>query len=593
MTVAAARSQFIRRLSVTGLVLAAIVVFAALGLSYADAKALADRLHRTGDMKGFTPDLFTHLRTNIAGVAVLGGGLCLAALAMAERLNAFLDELRKDGRDLLRIALARPEETGGWHSLAIGLAAVCGLGLALRLGPLFAPLKNDEAVSYVDFAAQSLRQVLTGQWSMYHALNNVLIWVTVHLLGNAEWAIRTPTLLAGLAVIPLTYFIAAAAFSRRAGTVAAAIVAVAWPMVEYSTNARGYMLGTMFLLAGILLLLHASRRDNRAAWLGGSLCLALSAYCVSTMVIQILAAILWLTAMAIDERHQPWGRLAGRIALAGGVLGLGTLALYATFWFGSSPRVLAQPPVYALPDPNATIGMAFGSFVAGSSFLMGLLLPWPLSLVFPALAALGACASRRGLALACAMILAELAFLMVSENSTPPARCYVPFLPLASVLAGHGIDRLAARIGRTGARILAVPGAVLLVWAAWAATHPSERISAEAGAFPEAPAVSRFLLERLAGGEALIGDGVGIHLIYYMIRDGRSQGRVLRYGTLPGMDQPMLEVCASHACDVPPMAFVLLRKSAGSPQANGLAALAPREDIALPDLVTIIRAKGS
>jgi mannosyltransferase len=97
----------------------------------------------------------------------------------------------------------------------------------------------------------------------------VLGWLWAHLFGTGEAGLRSLSALAGTAVIPIAYLCGRELVSRRAGLLAAALVALNPFMIWYSQEAREYMLLTA--LCGCSLLFFArSRREpstrNLALW---------------------------------------------------------------------------------------------------------------------------------------------------------------------------------------------------------------------------------------------------------------------------------------------------------------------------------------
>ena len=93
----------------------------------------------------------------------------------------------------------------------------------------------------------------------------IIAWPWAHLFGSGEAALRSLSAIYGIALIPVVYLCAAELVSRRAGWVAALLVAVNPFMVDYSQEAREYMLLT--LLSAVSLLFYArtwrtgARRD--------------------------------------------------------------------------------------------------------------------------------------------------------------------------------------------------------------------------------------------------------------------------------------------------------------------------------------------
>ena len=77
----------------------------------------------------------------------------------------------------------------------------------------------------------------------------VIAWFWTHLFGNDEWGLRSLSAVLGVALVPVTYGIARELASRRAGLIAALLVAVNPLLIWYSQEARVYAL--LALLGGL------------------------------------------------------------------------------------------------------------------------------------------------------------------------------------------------------------------------------------------------------------------------------------------------------------------------------------------------------
>lgn len=111
-------------------------------------------------------------------------------------------------------------------------------------------------------------------------LYSVLVWGWAKALGTGPETLRALSAIAGIALVPIAYAATRELVSRRAGLVAAALIAVNPFAIWYSQEARAYML--LALLTGAAFLafarsLRAPTRGNLAAWavLG---CLALATH---------------------------------------------------------------------------------------------------------------------------------------------------------------------------------------------------------------------------------------------------------------------------------------------------------------------------
>lgn len=97
----------------------------------------------------------------------------------------------------------------------------------------------------------------------------VLVWGWAKLLGSGPEVLRALSAIAGVALVPIAYAATRELVSRRAGLVAAALIAVNPFAIWYSQEARAYML--LALLSGAAFLafarsLRAPTRGNLAAW---------------------------------------------------------------------------------------------------------------------------------------------------------------------------------------------------------------------------------------------------------------------------------------------------------------------------------------
>ena len=115
----------------------------------------------------------------------------------------------------------------------------------------------------------------------HHPLYSLLARVSYLAMGGADWAIRVPALLFGVASVWATYRFAREVTDRRESLLAAALLSVSYHHVWFSQNARGYSALLFLTLAGSTLFLRMLRAGptaiTRTAWLYGAvMALALS-----------------------------------------------------------------------------------------------------------------------------------------------------------------------------------------------------------------------------------------------------------------------------------------------------------------------------
>ena len=140
----------------------------------------------------------------------------------------------------------------------------------------------------------------------------VLIWAWAHVFGNGEVALRSVSMLAGVALVPISYLAASDLASRRAGVVAAALVTFNPFLIWYSQEARAYMLLAALCGASFLFFIRARRNPSarNLAWWAAWSSLALMTHFFAGFLVAPEA--LWLLWSA---RSRPAGAAVGVVAV--------------------------------------------------------------------------------------------------------------------------------------------------------------------------------------------------------------------------------------------------------------------------------------
>jgi mannosyltransferase len=272
-----------------------------------------------------------------------------------------------------------PSRTGALWALA-GLIA---LGAAVRFATLgLQSYHHDEVITVARVIPGSftdmLREVKGSESNP--PLYYVLAWGWAKAFGTGEVTMRSLTALFGVATIPVAYCVGRELSSRRAGLIAAALVAVNPMLIWYSQEARSYALLVFFGAASLLFFARALRtREGRdlALWALAS-ALALCSHYFAVFAVGIEA--LWLL-VALRSRWRVVLPAVGGVA----IVGLGLIPLISaqvnpthigwidhsllssrftqtgvSFLVGETGHVIAEPPRerYALL-PAILLGVAF------------------------------------------------------------------------------------------------------------------------------------------------------------------------------------------------------------------------------------------
>jgi 4-amino-4-deoxy-L-arabinose transferase-like glycosyltransferase len=262
--------------------------------------------------------------------------------------------------------------------IVAGLSAVAALLRFATLG--VQSYHHDEVVTAV--------RILPGSFT--HAMNAVdfsesapplyyaLAWLWTQVTGTGEFGLRSLSALAGVATVPVAYLIGAELRGRRAGLMAAALVAVNPMLLWYSQEARAYSLLALFSAASLLFCIRALRNGRRrdfTYWgIASALALATHYFAVFPLLAEVLLLLrrrglrasfagLWIAALAALMLAP----LAIHQMSIGHAEWIGTFSLghrlwetAATFLTGETGDIIGQPerPTLAF----VPLGLCFAAF---------------------------------------------------------------------------------------------------------------------------------------------------------------------------------------------------------------------------------------
>jgi 4-amino-4-deoxy-L-arabinose transferase-like glycosyltransferase len=383
------------------------------------------------------------------------------------------------------VAWARSRSRAFWIVAGLTLLAA-----ALRFATLgVQSYHHDEIVT----ASRVLRD---GFW---HAMDAVgfsesapplyytLAWLWTQVTGTGEAGLRSVSAVAGVATVPVAYLLAAELRGRRAGLIAATLVAVNPMLIWYSQEARGYALFVLLTAVSLLFFVRTldrgRSRDSRAWGIASALALATHYFAA----FPIVAEAIWLL-----RRH---GRANGAFPGLWIVAAAGLLL---------APLAIHQMSLsHAEWISNFTLGHRL--WETGLTFMLGetgdivarpehpLLAAVPTLLVAVALVLVfsrGDRSERRAatipLALGAVTILVPVVLgLLDSGKDFVLARNLIPALVPLLVVVGVGFSLRRAR--RAGAVLAGVLVAYSLGFSIWASLSPAlqrpdwEAVAAELG----------------------------------------------------------------------------------------------------------------
>ncbi len=152
------------------------------------------------------------------------------------------------------------------HTGAPFVALVMLMGLGLRL-LVTRGIWLDEAttVHQIQLSLGGMFESLASS-DVHPPLHYIVLWLSSRLLGTSEMAVRAPSILAGVALIPAVYALGKQLYDERTARLAAGLTAVAPFAVWYSQEARMY---AFFMLFGVLAVygqVLALKSGRMSAW---------------------------------------------------------------------------------------------------------------------------------------------------------------------------------------------------------------------------------------------------------------------------------------------------------------------------------------
>ncbi len=513
-------------------------------------RAFWDFLAPDGSADGY--GLQTHemiARHLLAAAVLLSAGLIWAVLSrrhLALAIANLPDDLSRFGA-MVGISFKRTFLDLPRADLA-AFALVVLVGLGLRLLLIDAPLDHDEAGSYVNHASKPIAQTLSNAAASWHMFLSVVVKASVAVFGNTNWSIRLPVFVFGMATLFLTYWMGAQLFSRPAALIGTAFAAIAFPLVEYSVNARGYALGNAFFLLAVGLAAIAVKKNNMAAWLLLVPASALSLYSVKSMVMGFFGLAIWMVLLSLSENgRRETLRLSTRFVCFGLLSAALTLFLYSPFWLMNGlDRLMFNNIVFEGPAPYPPVELATRILSAAYDDWFTFV-PLPVQAAIVAGFLFGVFRNRRAAILVVAFLIGSAPIIVLIGGVRSPPRIWQFLLPLAAVISGLGMAN-AARLLISERRVRVMINIVApLTTAALVATSVSQWQGRSQIAKPLYD-LSLALQARMQAGDVVIGYTITPPVVTYMRRYFDKRGQRTPYLATHVSNLKALQVCHPTVC---------------------------------------------
>jgi hypothetical protein len=445
-------------------------------------------------------------RMFLVGVGYIALGVGLIGVILTPQFRRFVSALAIDIHSLKRDVAISYQQVDS--SILIGLAGLTALGFFLRMVYITQPLRGDEAFTYMEFAAKPWwRGISDYTLPNNHLFHTLLVHLTTRF-GDSDILIRLPTFIGGVLLIPATYMLGTLLFSPWSALFAAGIVSVSSMIIEYSVNARGYTLQTLFFLIQFAAAVTLVQKPNRAAWVVFVISAALGFYTIPSMLYGFLVIMVWMGLCLLYFRQ--WWRIVSLITACAVTMGI-TMVLYSPVHIVSAiSSVTSNPFVDALPMEQFLVHLRM--------FAGNLIAFWhrDMPLPFALLMAIGLCAAvvlhqriaKHPVSLF-PVLVGCCAALLIAQRVVPFERTWILFIPLYAIVASAGIEALVQPLVNRfikqwhNTNLVTTIGGIFALLGIWLLASNGVYLSEETSTQRNTPELLQYLPTVLREGDAL------------------------------------------------------------------------------------------
>lgn len=189
------------------------------------------------------------------------------------------------------------------HLVVLALTIVAGF--SLRLYYMSYSILYDEGYTYFNFVQMPLIVGLTD----YSAPNNHLFYtllshISVSILGETTFALRLPAFIAGIMIVPASYIASRFVIDKNVAIITASFTATSYTLIDYTANARGYSLASLFFLCMIISSFRIAKANNLDTLNLTAQFFAIvgALYTLPSMIYAVLANFLFLFYIAFKKK---------------------------------------------------------------------------------------------------------------------------------------------------------------------------------------------------------------------------------------------------------------------------------------------------
>ena len=162
----------------------------------------------------------------------------------------------------------------------------------------------DEIWSTLEYATASSWWYTLSRLGFYfnnHPLYSIACRISIAVLGLSEVSVRLPSMLMGVAAVPVLYMMARRLAGTAPALLASFLLAISAFHIDHSTEARGYAGMMLFSLLSAHFFFRAIREGGTSVWVYFILCTFFGFYCHPYMLQVSLVQLLCCAVFALEQ----------------------------------------------------------------------------------------------------------------------------------------------------------------------------------------------------------------------------------------------------------------------------------------------------
>ncbi len=333
-------------------------------INFEKAQEFGNSIAPDGNLERLTPEVFHIVQIGSGILSFLNFCFSLFAIIFPQKYKTFIQQQKQSLNSLP--SRYKKDIQLFWKSLITSLRMeksdlflllfIMAAGFAVRWIMINRPMTHDESYSVYIWGSSSLRHT-TNDYHLpnNHVFHSILVNFIYHTIGKIPAFIRLPAFISGWLIIPFAFLLGKKMYNRNTGLLTAGLVAFSPFLIDYSTQARGYSMLSLFTIFIFLLGMYVLHHKNLVAWSLIILIASLGFYTLPIMLYPFGALCVWLFLLLVfslfSSDYPNQTNFLKYLIISGISVSVLSLLLYSPIFINSGMDVLFNN-VFVLPLPK-------------------------------------------------------------------------------------------------------------------------------------------------------------------------------------------------------------------------------------------------